>query len=707
MASVIREFEAYLDQLDAITILVPEKEKNTLAPPFFIGEKPNGQLSELSVVHTESIGTHLKYIAKINAPLTLGTTYYIISSAKQWTDLQIGAVIRTKEFDEAYYFEEKLGCIYHESNTIFRLWAPTATASKVKLKNAAAGEELIFQMNRRERGVFEATVYGNIEGWEYLYEVCVNLHWKQTVDPYAEAVTANGEKGIVIDQKKTAVDRFHPVILNHPADAIIYETHIRDFSIHPNSGISNKGKYLAFTEHKTCTKEGYSTGAGYVKEIGVTHIEMLPFNDFAGVDEYNPSESYNWGYNPIHFNVPEGSYATKPDDPYSRIIELKKAIQSLHKEGLGVIKDVVYNHVYDRIKSPLELTVPGYFFRYNENGTPSNGTGVGNDIASERLMARRFIIDSIVHWVREYDVDGLRFDLMGILDIETMKQIKKKLNEVKPGMLIFGEGWNLATPLGDHEKAIIANSDKMPGIGFFNDKFRDSVKGSTFSLPERGFALGNNHKIHSLKQEIAGSGVSPSQSVNYVESHDNHTFWDKMEKACPEENEETKRLRQRLALSIVLLSPGIPFIHSGQEFFRTKFGHENSYCAGDDINRIDWEKRAAYHGDINYFKNMVALRKRHPAFRLRSRAEISNHLEFIEGNALGLIAYRLHSLESIDEWREIIVIHHNQKAEKTISLPSNKRYTLFCDPYTFDLEESIFSHSLEISEIGTYVLYQT
>ncbi|ALC82056.1 MULTISPECIES: type I pullulanase [Bacillus] len=706
MVSVKREFEAYLDQLDVITILVPEKQRNTYTPPFYIGKDPNSQLKELSVVSSESIGTHVKYIVKVGAPLTLGATYYLFSSSKQRTDLQTGAVIRTKEFDEAYYYEEKLGCIYHASKSIFRLWAPTATASKVRLKNTATEEEFIFPMIRKDRGVFEAVVSRNIEGWEYLYEVCVNLQWNLTVDPYAEAVTANGKEGIVIDPQKTAVTRHNPVILKHPTDAIIYETHIRDFSIHPNSGISNNGKYLAFTEYETTNNEGYSTGVAYVKEIGVTHIELLPFNDFGGVDENNPSESYNWGYNPIHFNAPEGSYATNPEDPYNRIIELKKAIQALHKKGLGVIMDVVYNHVYDHLKSPFELTVPGYYFRYDENGTPSNGTGVGNDIASERLMARRYIIDSIEHWVKEYDVDGLRFDLMGILDIETMMQIKKRLNEVKPGMLIFGEGWNLATPLADHEKAIITNSHKLEGIGFFNDKFRDSVKGSTFSLQDRGFALGNSRKIDPLKQEIAGKGIPSTQSVNYVESHDNHTFWDKMAKACSEENDQTKRLRQRLALSIVLLSPGIPFIHSGQEFYRTKFGHENSYCAGDGVNQIDWDKRAAFHEDISYFKKMAALRKQHPAFRFHSSLE-SNHLEFFGENTPGLIAYRLHSLETIDEWKEIIVIHHNQREREIVSLPSNKRYTLVCDPYSFDLGETTVTHSLEISEIGTYVLYHT
>ncbi|WP_027409606.1 type I pullulanase [Anoxybacteroides tepidamans] len=688
MLTVHRTFEAYIDTMTIITILMPKSYCPEIIQSFII-QKPNGERCGLKINKNEDLGANIKYECSVDFPIDIGKEYLIYEERGAFTDLQIGAVIRTPEFDEQFYYSgNDLGITYTPHATTFKLWAPTATEVKIKLRDAEKEKEEQIPLQRIENGVWMVTIPGNLEGIYYTYLVCINLVWREAVDPYAVAVSANGEYGVVVNLAKTRLPKPALPPLLSPTDAIIYEMHIRDFTIHPHSGVSYKGMYLGLTELGTFGLNRTATGLSYLKELRVTHVELLPFNDFAGVDERNPAKEYNWGYNPLHYNAPEGSYATNPFDPYARIYELKKAIRALQTNGIRVIMDAVYNHVYIREQSSFEKIVPGYYFRHDAHGMPSNGTGVGNDLASERKMARKFIVDSVRFWMEEYGVDGFRFDLMGILDIETMKEVEAATRAIDPSVILLGEGWDLPTPLPADRKATMQNADQLPGIAYFNDRFRDHVKGSTFDLYERGFALGNEAHREQTKQAIRGSigkdkgqglFLHPTQTINYVESHDNHTLWDKMSVANQGESEAVRRKRQKLATAIVLLSQGVPFLHSGQEFYRTKQGIGNSYNAPDVINQLDWSRKSQYEEDVRYVQGLIRLRKSHRAFRLATAEEIVKHLVFIEPSLPTVIAYHLRNVQSYGAWSDIFVIHHNQEKEELISLPDGEAWYVLCD----------------------------
>lgn len=710
-------FEAYLDRLNVITILMPHSYNNGQSTTFTLYDQQH-HLWELEIKEVAVIDGYNKYQCTVNAFLDIGSSYVIRDEYQAETDLQIGAVIRTKEFDEAYYYEgDDLGVTYQSTSSQFKLWAPTASEVMLVLYQKQSNREEIHQMSRENNGVWVLSIPGDLDGFYYKYKVCVNLVWREAVDPYTVALSLNGEYGIVVDLRKTRTTKRILPYFQHMTDAVIYETHIRDFTIHPESGIHHKGKYLGLTELGTRRNNHTSTGLSYLKELGITHVELLPFNDFGGVDEREPDKSYNWGYNPLHFNAPEGSYATKPSDPYSRIIELKKAIDVLNQHGIRVIMDVVYNHVYIREDSSFEKIVPGYYFRHDEHGMPSNGTGVGNDIASERKMVRKFILDSVVFWIKEYGIDGLRFDLMGILDIDTMNTIRRVVDEIDPTIIMFGEGWDLNTPLPFDKKAVIKNARHLPGIGQFNDRFRDVVKGSTFNLYDRGYALGNMHKEYDVKQSIAGSislgkgekGLfyEPSQTINYVESHDNHTLWDKMEECNSNESVTTRKKRQRLASSLVLLSQGVPFIHSGQEFYRTKQGVENSYKSPDEINWMDWKRKEENIDEVNYVKGLITLRKTHGAFRLPTAALIRKHLTFHKSQD-GIILYSLNQVKHYGPWNHLVVMHSNLHEETLVELPTAGIWEVICDNENAGIRSlyTVRGEAIKLSPISTIVLYE-
>lgn len=635
-----REFLAFLDEMNSITILHPLSAEPLSSASFAILNE--GNKIPLEISEEQTIEDYQKYVCILPTQLTIGVTYWIFNGQGVKTDLQIGAVIRTKEFDNHFFYSgNDLGAEVAGDQTVVKLWAPTATQVMLKLFSPIGTESIaeIVKMKRETKGVWAAAIPGDLELFRYSFLVCINLEWREAVDPYAKAVTLNGELGVIVKLDKTRLNKPEMPPFEHPVDAIIYETHLRDFTIHPHSGIRHKGLYLGAGETNTRGKNNHLTGLSYVKDLGITHLEFLPLNDFAGVDECKRNQEYNWGYNPLHYNVPDGSYATDPANPYSRIIELKQMIQEIHRNGLRVIMDVVYNHVYIREQSSFEQIVPGYYFRHDHFGLPSNGTGVGNDLASERRMVRKFIVDSVRFWIEEYQIDGFRFDLMGILDVETMNEVRSMADCVAEDILLLGEGWNLNTPLEFEQKAAILNQAKMPQISQFNDAFRDSIKGSTFNLYEKGYALGNDHYFEQAMEAIAGSiglkkagspmFLEPHQSVNYVECHDNHTLWDKLSACFENEGEQVKRSYHRLATSLVLLSQGIPFLHSGQEFFRTKKGVGNSYRSPDSINQLDWDRKEQFTENVNYIKGFIAIRKAYSCFRLRSAAEIKRKMSVL------------------------------------------------------------------------------
>ncbi|MBN6889390.1 pullulanase [Cytobacillus horneckiae] len=672
MHVIERRFYAYLDELQLITILLPFDYHNGHSESFTLIHA--GVHIPLYIVDVTEIENYRKYCCRVEAEIVFGDRYWVKDEHGGKTDMQIGAVIRTHQFDEKFYCDAELGAKYHKEQTVFRLWAPTATEVKLVLQSPEDKAEKKMGMRRQSKGMWEYTEKDNLELWRYSFLVCVNLEWRHAVDPYAIALSVNGEKGIIINKEKFEKQTSPSPPFKHSTEAIIYETHIRDLTIHPESGVVQKGKYLGVSECNSKNNNGFTTGLTYIRELGVTHIEFLPFNDFAGVDETKPKEKYNWGYNPLNYNAPEGSYATDAYDPYSRINELKKMIDTIHSQGLRVIMDVVYNHVYEREESAFEKMVPGYFFRHDDNGMPSNGTGVGNDVASERLMVRKFIVDSITFWIKEYKLDGFRFDLMGILDVKTMNEVRRAANHIDPSILIIGEGWDLNTPISHEIKANINNQAKMPEIGQFNDWFRDSIKGNTFNLYDTGYAFGNGFYYEAAKYVLMGSvgesGIfnEPVQSVNYVEVHDNHTLWDKIEVCFPNDTLELNQRRHRLATSMVLLAQGIPFLHSGQEFFRTKKGDGNSYQSPNQINQLDWKDRTKFRENVNYIKGLISIRKKYPNLRLKNTKQIQDSITFLSFEK-PIIAYRI---ANEDLEKKMLIFLNCTIEEKEVTLPDGK-----------------------------------
>lgn len=673
MISIKRDFLAYLDEMRVITIILPFSYHEGLSHSFSIAAQ--NETHPLIIRDRIALEDGYKYICETPNTPTFGQTSWIYDEYGGKTDLQIGSVIRTKDFDQLYFYDgEDLGVNYQNQKCEFKIWAPTATMVRIKLSDSFGNQCETIDLTPTENGIWTLIKDGDLDGYRYTYLICVNLRWQEAVDPYAVAVTANGTQGVIVNLGKTREPKPALPPFEHPVDAIIYETHIRDFTIHPSSGALDKGKYLGASELGTRSPKAGITGLSYLKALGITHIEFLPINDFVGVDELGDYSDYNWGYNPLHFNSPEGSYSSNPTDPYSRIQELKQLIRTVQKQGIRVILDVVYNHVYEREASSFEKVVPGYYFRHNEYGMPSNGTGVGNDIASERLMVRKFILDSIQFWIREYGIDGLRFDLMGILDIETMNAVREMVDQLDPTFLIIGEGWELNTPIPMDKKAMIKNQAKLQRIAQFNDQYRDTIKGSTFNLQDKGYVFGNINKVTFAKRVISGSislegerslFLEPGQSVNYLESHDNHTMLDKFVRmgAPPEWIFQY----HRLATTILLLSQGIPFLHSGQEFFRTKNGEGNSYRSSDKINWLDWERKEEFAKDVQYIMGLIELRKSNSAFRLRTSQLIRTHLEWLKIHE-PLIGYHLKDIKSFGSYLDIIVLINPLTGARVIEL---------------------------------------
>jgi len=596
-----------------------------------------------------------------------------------------GVSVFSPEFDSLFSYEgDDLGLTYSPQHSAFRLWAPTAQEAEVVLYpswDGEAGRQL--PMTRDIRGTWTLTVNGDLQGQFYTYRVRIGQQWNEAVDPYARAVGVNGDRGAIIDMRTTDPEWWSEdkPPLDDPVDAVIYELHLRDLSIHPASGILNKSKYLGLAEAGTRGPQGIPTGLDYIADLGVTHIQLLPIYDYAteSVDETKLDQPhYNWGYDPKNYNVPEGSYATDPYVPGVRIKELKTLIQTLHDRGIRVIMDVVYNHVYDGYRVNFTKLVPGYYLRYKPDGSFSNGSGCGNDCATERRMMSRFIVDSVLYWAKEYHIDGFRFDLMGLMDIGTINEVRRRLDEIDCSILTLGEGWVMETELPAEQRANQGHANLMPGVGHFNDGFRNAIKGNIFLHDQRGFIGGGVGFERNIMAGIAGGIVyepglgqfaqDPQQCLNFVECHDNHTLWDKIILCSNGDTDEQRRAMHRLASAIILTSQGIPFLHAGQEFMRTKNGVENSYKSPVEINWLDWEQCANHGESVAYMKKLIALRKAHPAFRLRSGDEIRDRLVFEKAPAHS-VAYTLRNHAGGDPARHLYVLYNANPEEISLALP--------------------------------------
>jgi len=596
--------------------------------------------------------------------------------------------------DFPVYEGSDLGISWTPEKTFIKIWAPTAMRIFFRLYKLGQGGDAIseFQLLPDEDGTWIYEIKDNPEGLFYTIQVHDGVGWlKEGPDIYAKATGVNGKRGMIIDPLKSnpakwELDLRHTI--DNPTDMVIYEVHIRDFSMSPNSGIKNKGKYLGFTERGTKLLSGETTGIDHLKELGVTHIHLLPVADFYTVDELNTTPQYNWGYDPLNYNTPEGWYSTDPCDGRVRIKELKMLVMSLHNIGLGVIIDVVYNHTGLIFESYFNQTVPGYFYRFNKDGRFSDGSGCGTELASEREMVRRYIIESVAYWAEEYHIDGFRFDLMGLIDIDTMNQIRKRLDEIDPKIFMYGEGWTAGEcPLPDKYRALKSNTRSLDRIASFCDDMRNGLKGSPFEKNNAGFVSGVTLREEQLKFAIIGAiqhdqiiydyiitskqswANSPSQCVNYVSCHDNYTLFDKLQYSCPEASPEIIERMARLAFGIILTSQGVPFILSGDEMLRTKGGHHDSYRSSDYINQIDWTRKVKYKGLVNFVKNCIELRHQHPAFRISDGGMVREKLRFFGRYIPGVIAYELCDHANGDRWRRILVILNGNNYSVEFEIP--------------------------------------
>ena len=609
--------------------------------------------------------------------------------------IELSKLYDSPEFAAKYtYTGNDLGVTYTKASTKLRVWAPTATAVNVvtyKESDSPSSSGTLTKMTYDTKGTWVATLKGDQNGTVFNYRVSVNNTVNEAVDPYVRATTVNGTRGVIVNLDATDPKGWStskPKFSGKPTDAVIYELHVRDLSMDASSGIpaKNKGKFLALTDLST-SNNGQKTGVSAIKDLGVTHVELLPIFDFATVNENIPT--FNWGYDPQNYNVPEGSYSSDPTKPTARITELKSAIMALHKAGLRVNMDVVYNHVSNANTFSQNLIVPGYFFRRDDNGNLTSGSGCGNDVASERPMVRKFIVDSVKYWTTEYNLDGYRFDLMGLMDIQTINEITTALKKIDPTILVIGEGWNMGTLPAD-KRANQLNISKLPGVAHFNDQIRDGIKGSVFDAADNGFATGKfTAKMNVMAGIVGNTDYSteimtkwttnaPGQSVNYVESHDNMTLVDKITASVKDVKPAEIAQLSQLAGSIALLSQGMPFIQAGQEFLRSKGGDTNSYKSSDLVNSLKWGTQSANSATVKYYKGIIALRKAHPAFRMATTDLVRKNLTFLTSPE-GTIAYLINGSDVKDSASTIVVVHNANTTSQTITLPKSGSWSVLVE----------------------------
>ena len=560
-------------------------------------------------------------------------------------------------------------CLYSPSKTQFAFWSNVAEQMEIHLYDAAdAAEFETVTLKKGANDFWTASIKGNLAGKYYTVRSFQNGEWApEAPGIFAKAVSINGQRAAIIDFAATNPEGWaqdaRPAMPD-PTDIVVYETHLRDFTMSPNSGVEHKGKFLGLTEEAPLN---------YLKELGITHLQILPMFDYGSIDETTLEKNrYNWGYDPVNYNAPEGGYSTNPADPACRIREAKQMIQALHKAGIRVIMDVVYNHTYDVMGCALGRVVPQYFYRLNEDGTYANGSGCGNETASDHEMYRRFMVESVCYWAREYHIDGFRFDLMGIHDQETMRQIRAALDEIDPTILTYGEGWAAMSPAYPYEELAMKQwTYKMPRVGAFSDDIRNALIGSPFDH-ERGFASGNPAGVKDVMRGLIAcpewSG-EPMQHVSYITCHDNYCLRDRIEVSASEETEETKIRMNKLAQTAVLVSQGMSFLYGGEELYRTKQGIDNSYQSPDSINIIPWENLEKYADLHDYYKAMIAIRHAHKGFRLGSAEAVKEHVEFLDADNDQVIVYRIKDLEGIDTAKSLLVILNGTAENVTCELP--------------------------------------
>lgn len=596
----------------------------------------------------------------------------------------------SEEFESKFtYTGDNLGLQFNEDKVLFRVWAPTAQKVELIIYDSGdAGDEdngVGYFMSPDKNGTWYYQLNKDCIGNYYVYKVTFDDESTiMACDPYAKAVGINGDRGMILNPESIQPEGWDndksPFSGKNITDAVIYEVHVRDFTIDKSVKAKNSGKFLGFVEEGLKNSFGQSAGIDYLKELGITHVHLLPVADYGSVDEKSDG-GYNWGYDPKNYNVPEGSYSTDPYDGKSRILELKTMIKKLHDNGIGVIMDVVYNHTY-KTDYCFNRIVPGYFYRFDENGDYSDGSGCGNDVASERSMVRKFISDSVKYWAKEYHFDGFRFDLMGLLDVDTMKSVRQAVDIVNPEIIIYGEGWDLKTSTlkKDILLAKQENTKYLDRIAMFNDDFRDAIKGSVFLDDETGYISNNMQNISDIIDGVTASpkwSSSPTEVINFISCHDNNTLFDKIEIGNKGITFDEKVRQNKLAALIEFTCQGAILIHAGEEILRTKKGEDglfisDSVRAGDEVNSIKWDNlgKKEYYNVYEYYKGLIEFRKKHVSFRMTNRKDILDNIKFIKTD--DIIEFMILSGNCGDESDKILVIYNPSDKDIDIKLPEGE-----------------------------------
>ncbi|MBL5981346.1 pullulanase [Petrotoga sp. 8T1HF07.NaAc.6.1] len=633
--------------------------------------------------------------------------------------------------DEVFhYYGNDLGAVYSPAKTDFKVWSPVSSEAKVLLFHDYLDEEPYKEipMSKNDNGVWHATMNGDLKGQYYLYEFVSYGETRRTIDIYSTALAVNSAKSAIIDLNDTDPVGWNndtrPVLKN-PEDAIVYEIHVKDFTIDESSGVPEeyRGKYLGLTVDNTQSPTGVKTGLSHLKELGVTHVHIMPIQDAGSLDETKFDEQYGWGYDPLVYNVPEGIYSTDPYDPLKRINEVKTVVKTFHENGIRVVMDVVYNHTYQIGKnSPFDQTVPYFYYRTDQSGKYTNGSGVGNEVATERFMVRKYIVDSLKYWVDEYHVDGFRFDLLGLFDKETVKTISEELHALLPDVLLYGEPWT-----GGGQITFGKGDQKGLEVAVFNDDVRDAIRGRVFEPEVKGFGLGAAGQQTKIKRGVVGSieydstirswAQDPQETMNYVSNHDNHTLWDKNALALgvkPWEEEldpqtlETLKASQKFSNAMILTMQGVPFLHGGVDFARTKNGNHNPYNVLEP-NVYDWNRKSEFYDIFEYYQGMIELRKAHPAFRMTNSEDIIAHIEFFElpKEYRKTVAFIIKDNANNDPWKNIVAVYNAEpESSVQITLPEGE-WNLVVNENTAGTETlDVVEGTIEVSPLSAYVLYQ-
>ena len=684
--SGIKLISAVYDGANTIFVTMTGTIEGDLVSAFKV-TGPNEEVPVADVVSPKE----KEYEITLSEPLDLSGNYQIAYDGSDYK-INMPDIFSTADFEEEYtYAGDDLGAVWTPEKTTFRVWAPTASAVAVNLyESGTAGEDDLIErlpMTEDANGTWVAEKEGDLNGTYYTYAVTVGGNENEACDPYARTTGVNGNRAMVIDLDSTNpqgwdadTDPNADLSIN---DVVLYELHVRDLSSDSSSGITNTGKYIGLTETGTTTSSGIPTGLDHIKELGITHLHLLPVYDYGSVDETKlDTPQFNWGYDPVNYNVPEGSYSTDPYNGEVRVKEMKEMVKALHDNGISVVMDVVYNHVYNAGDFCFNQIVPGYFSRIDADGNYSNGSGCGNDTASERSMVKKYIVDSVSYWADEYHIDGFRFDLVGLLDTETINEVIAEVHKDHPNVIFYGEGWTMSTTLTKEGYTLTTqvNAEQTPEFAFFSDTIRDALRGSVFNNDEVGFISGAGGKESLIEECFMGMPSwcpNPSQSINYASCHDNMSLMDRIMNSASSATFEEQVRMNNLAAAICLTSQGVPFMQAGEEMLRSKVNedgsfNENSYASPDSVNSLKWDMLddETYWNVFQYYKGLIAFRKEHAALRMGNAEDVKNNITAMDGLDANVVAFSIEGGANGEVSDGLFVIFNANNAETTVTLPS-------------------------------------